>query len=71
MQNFLGKGGGQGLENNTLAIRYLGIVSISLVVVFGIWGLAVLGFNTYFKYSDNKKEIEVRAENSNSSNTIE
>ena len=52
-------------EEGKLAVKFLGIISIILVLGFIICFLANMGFNTYFKYSDENKKIEVRAENSN------
>ena len=53
------------LEDGQLAVKFLGIISVILVLGFIVCFLANLGFNTYFKYSDENKKIEVRAENSN------
>ena len=54
------------MEIGILAIKFLGIVSILLVLGFILCVLALLGYNTYLKYQDKHKKIEVRAENSNS-----
>lgn len=52
-------------SSEVLAVKYLGITSISLVLAIAICFLANLGYNTYIKIHNNK-EIEVRAENFNS-----
>lgn len=54
----------KGCSSEVLAVKYLGITSISLVLAIAICFLANLGYNTYIKIHNNK-EIEVRAENSN------
>lgn len=53
------------ISSEALAVKYLGITSISLVLAIAICFLANLGYNTYIKIQKNK-EIEVHAENSNS-----
>ena len=53
------------LEIGMLAIRFLGVISILLVLGFILCVLAFLGYNTYVKYQDKHKKIEVHAENSN------
>jgi len=53
------------LEIGILAIKFLGIVSIILVSGFVLCFLVFLGYNTYIKYQDKNKKIEVHAENSN------
>ena len=52
-------------EDGQLAVKFLGIISILLVLGFIVCFLANLGYNTYFEYSNENKKIEVRAENSN------
>lgn len=52
-------------QDGQLAVKFLGIISIILVLEFVICFLAILGFNTYFKYDIQDKKIEVRTENSN------
>lgn len=52
------------ITGNDVAVRYLGIALILLIVGMILCFLANLGYNTYIDWS--KKEIEVRAENSNS-----
>ncbi len=54
-------------SSEVLAVNYLGITLISLVVAFVVCFLTCLGYTTYIKIQPNK-EIEVRAENSNSLN---
>ena len=49
---------------DVLAVRYLGIVSISLVVGIVVCFLAGLGYNTYVKFQDKHKKIEVQATDS-------
>lgn len=46
--------------------KFLGWALIILIIGFVMCFLAVLGYNSYFTYSDNNKKIEVRAENFNS-----
>ena len=48
-----------------MLIKFLGTVSVICVVGLIICVLAFLGYNTYIKYQDRHKKIEVRAENSN------
>jgi len=52
-------------EDGQLAVKFLGIISIILVLGFILCFLASLGYNTYIKYSDDNKKIEVHAQNSN------
>lgn len=52
------------MSSNDIAVRYLGRALIALIVSIVICFLASLSYNTYIKWS--QKEIEVRAENSNS-----
>ena len=54
------------LEAEILAVKYLGIALIILIVGIVLCFLASLGYNTYIKFQDKHKKIEVRAENSNS-----
>lgn len=54
------------LEAEILAVKYLGIALIVLIVGIVLCFLASLGYNTYIKFQDKHKKIEVRAENSNS-----
>jgi len=53
------------LEIGILATKFLGTVSIILVSGFVLCVLAFVGYNTYIKYQNKDKKIEVRAENSN------
>ena len=59
------------LDNNVVAVKYLGRALIVLIVGIVLCFLASLGYNTYIKYTD--KKIEVQATNSNSAylNTTE
>lgn len=50
--------------SDDLAVKYLGRALIALIVGIVICFLASLSYNTYIRFS--QKEIEVRAENSNS-----
>lgn len=52
--------------SNDIAVRYLGRSLIALIIGIVLCFLASLGYNTYIRWS--QKEIEVRAENSNSQN---
>lgn len=52
-------------EDGRLAVKFLGTISIILVLGLVICFLASLGFNTYFKYDAQDEKIEVRVENSN------
>jgi hypothetical protein len=56
------------LEIAMLAVNFLGIALIILSLGFVLCLLAFMGYNTYVKYQDKNKKIEVRAENSNSLN---
>ena len=53
------------MEIGILATKFLGTVSIILVSGFVLCVLAFVGYNTYIKYQNKDKKIEVRAENSN------
>ena len=44
-----------------VAVRYLGIALIFLIVGIVLCFLASLGYNTYIKFQDNHKKIEVQA----------
>lgn len=58
------------MENETvIAINYLGIALISLIFGIVLCFLASLGYNTYIRYQDKKKEIEVCSLNSNQNQT--
>lgn len=52
------------------SIKFLGATSILLIIGFVICFLAVIGYNTYIKYQDRHKKIEVRSKNSNSKKKI-
>ena len=56
------------LEVGLLAVKFLGIVSVASIVGIVLCVLAVLGFNTYIKFQDKNKKIEVCAEDTNSKN---
>lgn len=47
-----------------LAVKYLGISLIFLIVGIVLCFLASLGYNTYIKFHDNNKKIEVQATDS-------
>lgn len=49
-----------------MAVRYLGIALIFLIVGIVLCFLASLGYNTYIKFQDNHKKIEVQATDSKS-----
>ena len=51
---------------NKLPIIFLGIISILLAIGLIVCFLAVLEYNTYIKYTDQDKKIEIHTENSNS-----
>ena len=53
------------LDVAILAVKFLGTALIILSIGFVICLLAFMGYNTYIKYQDKNKKIEVRAENSN------
>lgn len=53
------------LEDGRLAVKFLGIALVLLIVGIILCFLASLGYNTYIKYSDDNKKIEVHAQNSN------
>ena len=54
------------MDTATLAVQFLGIALICLIVGIVLCFLASLGYNTYLKFQDRPKKIEVHAENSNS-----
>ena len=56
------------LDLGFLAVKFLGIVSIILALGFSVCFLAIIGYNTYLKYQDKHKKIEVHAENPNFKN---
>ncbi len=60
-------------DSNVVAVRFLGWTLIITVIGIVLYALASLGYNTYLSYSDSNKKIEVRTENSNSTqlNTVE
>lgn len=47
-----------------LAVKYLGVSLIFLIVGIVLCFLASLGYNTYIKFQDNHKKIEVQATDS-------
>ena len=47
-----------------LAVKYLGISLIFLIIGIVLCFLASLGYNTYIKFQDNHKKIEVQARDS-------
>lgn len=47
------------MEVSILAVKFLGAALIALIVGFVVCFLAVLGYNTYVRFHDNKKKIEV------------
>lgn len=53
------------MEAEIIAVKFLGIALIVLIVGIVLCFLASLGYNTYVKFQDKYKKIEVRAENSN------
>lgn len=53
------------MEVEIIAVKFLGIALIVLIVGIVLCFLASLGYNTYVKFQDKYKKIEVRAENSN------
>ena len=53
------------LDAGLLAVEYLGKISVFLAIGFGLCFLAFIGFNTYFKFQDKDKKIEVQTKNSN------
>ena len=56
------------MSSEKMAVRYLGIALIFLIVGIIICFLASLGYNTYIKYHDNYKKIEVQATDSKGNN---
>ena len=57
------------MEIATMAVQFLGagfiIIAIGLIMCL----LGIIGYNTYIKYQDKHKKIEVRTENENSNPT--
>ncbi len=51
-----------------LAVKYLGISLIFLIVGIVLCFLASLGYNTYIKFQDKHKKIEVQATDSKQNN---
>ena len=47
------------MEVTTRAVKYPGTALISLIVGFVICFLSALGYTTYIRFQDKKKEIEV------------
>lgn len=47
-----------------MAVKYLGIALIVLIVGIVLCFLASLGYNTYIKFHDKNKKIEVQATDS-------
>ena len=58
------------MEAEILAVRFLGLALIFLIIGITLCFLASIGYNTYVKYHDKDKKIEVRAENSNSTKQV-
>ena len=56
------------LEVGLLAVKFLDIVSIASIVGIILCVLAVLGYNTYIKFQDKNKKIEVCAKDTNFKN---
>lgn len=56
------------MDAEIIAIQYLGKALIFLIVGIVSCFLASLGYNTYVKFHNKNKRIEVSAENSNSKN---
>ncbi len=54
-----------------MAVQYLGIALIFLIVGIVLCFLASLGYNTYIRFQDKHKKIEVQAMDSKSNNTWE
>ncbi len=54
-----------------MAVRYLGIALIFLIVGIVVCFLSSLGYNTYIKYHDINKKIEVQATDSNETTYLE
>lgn len=54
-----------------LAVKFLGIALILLIVGIVLCFLASLGYNTYIKFQDKHKKIEVQATNSNQVKRVE
>lgn len=52
------------MDETALAIKFLGTALILLIIGIVVCFLASLGYNTYIKYNDNKKKLEVCAKNS-------
>lgn len=57
--------------SNRIEIKVLGGVSVIAIICLTICFLASSGFNTYVKYSNNKKEIEVQINSNSNSNSSE
>jgi len=53
------------MSTEFIAVLFLGIVSIILASGILLYCLAHLGYNTYLKFQDRQKKIEVHAKNSN------
>lgn len=51
-----------------LAVRYLGIALIFLIIGIVLCFLASLGYNTYIRFQDKHKKIEVQATDSKTNN---
>ncbi len=52
------------MDETALAIKFLGTALILLIIGIVVCFLASLGYNTYIKYNDNKKKLEVCVKNS-------
>lgn len=59
------------LDAEILAVQYLGIALIVLIVGIVLCFLASLGYNTYIKFQDKHKKIEVQTTNSNQVKRVE
>lgn len=58
------------MDETALAIKFLGTALILLIIGIVVCFLASLGYNTYIKYNDSKKKIEVCAQNPDSTDSI-
>jgi len=58
------------LDTEILAVKFMGFALILLIFGFVICFLACMGYNTYLKYQDEHKKIEVRSMNSNSTKKV-
>lgn len=55
--------------NSVIAVKFLGWALLLIIISVSVCSLAYIGYNTYIKYEDEHKKIEVHTQDSNFSNS--